>query len=56
MQMLLQLNHTDKKNGSMGLELAIVEGEYDSLLTWPFRWVEEQLQTAFALWEGNCIY
>ena len=39
MQMLLQLNHTDKNNGSMGLELAIVEGEYDSLLPWPFRWV-----------------
>lgn len=36
MQMMLQLNHTDRKNGSMGLELSILEGEYDSILSWPF--------------------
>lgn len=36
MQMALQLNHTDKTNGSMGLELVILEGEYDGVLSWPF--------------------
>lgn len=37
MQMVLQLNHTDKKNGSMGLELTLLEGKHDGLLSWPFK-------------------
>jgi hypothetical protein len=36
MQMMLQLNHTDRKNGSMGLELSLLEGDFDSILSWPF--------------------
>ena len=34
--MVLQLNHTDQRNGSMGLELTMLEGQHDGLLQWPF--------------------
>lgn len=36
MQIMLQLNHTERTNGSLGLELSILEGEHDSILSWPF--------------------
>jgi len=36
MQIMLQLNHTERANGSIGLELSILEGEHDSILSWPF--------------------
>ena len=36
MQIMLQLNHTERANGSLGLELSILEGEHDSILSWPF--------------------
>lgn len=36
MQIMLQLNHTERANGSLGLELSILEGEHDAVLSWPF--------------------
>ncbi|RWS28090.1 hypothetical protein B4U80_04807 [Leptotrombidium deliense] len=36
LQLILTVNCTEKNNSYLGLEMAINEGKYDSILSWPF--------------------
>lgn len=35
-QIILTVNHSNDNEKTIGLELAIIEGEYDGVLEWPF--------------------